>query len=822
MPVGDSNLAGVARVAFEAAGVADFTRDNERAEQSYRSATDGMSDAAIRLELANERLRRELAKGPQASRAQARALLDVRRAERELTEETNRGTRAQERHQRELRQSARSATAGAGAFRGLGRQIAFTAGTFLGASGLIYGIKGALDASSNLNEQVSKSRVVFGAATREVEAWAKNALGLANDQALETAGSIGALLRPLGVLEDRSAKISTRLTDLGTDLASFYNTDVQSALDAIRSGLVGEIEPLRRYGVILSATKVEQAAMAATGKTNAKALTDQEKALARVRIILEQTKLAHGDYSRTIEGSANQERELQKNWRNTQILLGQTLQPTYNELLRTINRWLGDSENQERIQRDVNRAVEAGVGAFKAIRGAIDDARSVVEPLVDSLGGIENALKLIGVAWVTWKARSVLGFTVTAASSRTASVKMIADATAAGRAWDWATRPRFMSVTTVGGGVPAPGRAPTGPAPTTPRGRTVPGVLGIHPGVIAAVGGVLLYNAVSGSPSQAAGGFGEPVATTGDGRRIYRKGGLLYVDGPGPGAKGSPITVRGGGGQRITMYRFESGSRPEDIPAPGEGRQPAPPVPRAKPGAAGGAGSGNGSTASRRTMADIQLDIARARTTPGTADDEKLVRELVGRLRAQAAVFERRKTLTKSQRATLERLYGEIASAENELEGYEQEREDALERQRDRAQQRRKDRAQRAAARERTRLAEMERITKRQRESAAKSAGLARWGWGASATLAKAGRAAKGKNEVSELERAQRALADAELRNAEFRRITREFGSNVMTGSQPGTAPATVIVNQNFKAPTTDRHREARMAWNAARTQFYG
>jgi hypothetical protein len=59
------------------------------------------------------------------------------------------------------------------------------------------------------------------------------------------------------------------------------------------------------------------------------------------------------------------------------------------------------------------------------------------------------------------------------------------------------------------------------------------------------------------------------------------------------------------------------------------------------------------------------------------------------------------------------------------------------------------------------------------------------------------------------------------LANAEFRRITREFGSNVMTGSQPGTAgeghrqPA-------VQAPTEDRHREARMAWNAARTQFYG
>jgi hypothetical protein len=822
--VGDSNLAGVARVAFEAQ-TGEFNRDVSRAEATYKSATEGMSDSAIRLELANERLRRSLAKGPAASREQARALLQVRQAERDLTQETDRNTRALQRNQRELDQSTRRATAGSGAFRGLGRNIAFAAGTFLGASGLVYGLRSALKASSNLNEQVAKSRVVFGANSREVEAWAKNALGLANDQALETAGSIGALLRPLGLLEDQSSKISTRLTDLGTDLASFYNTDVQSALDAIRSGLVGEIEPLRRYGVILSATKVEQAAMAATGKTNAKSLTDQEKALARVRIILTQTKLAHGDYARTIGGSANQERELQKNWRNTQILLGQALQPAYNDLLRTINRWLGEQKNQERIQRTVNRAVEIGTDTFHAIRGAIEETTDVVKPLVDGLGGVQNTLKLLAGAWLLFKTRSILGFTATASASRTTSVRMIADATAAGRAWDWATRPRVMSVTTVGGG----GVAPTGPAPAPTKGpRRIPNILGVNPYVAAAVAGITAYNLASGSPSQAAGGFGEPVGTTGDGRRIYQRGGKYYVAGKGPGTVGPGISVRIGGGGSVMLYEL-AGQRPEDIVAPGEGRQPAPPV---KKPPASGAGSGNTSTAGagRRTIADIQLDLARARTTTGTADDERLVRELRERYRRQAAVFESRKNLTKSQRATLERLYGDIASATSELEGYEDEREQALTDRQKKAAAKRKARAD---ARERQRQKEVaEFVRQKKRDTAAQRRyeniirerlGLPPVPGGGS--LARPGfdpDKATAKNKESELERAERARADAQLRNEEFRRLTREFGSNVMTGSQPGTAPATVIVNQSFKAPTTDRHREARMAWNAARTQFYG
>jgi hypothetical protein len=56
----------------------------------------------------------------------------------------------------------------------------------------------------------------------------------------------------------------------------------------------------------------------------------------------------------------------------------------------------------------------------------------------------------------------------------------------------------------------------------------------------------------------------------------------------------------------------------------------------------------------------------------------------------------------------------------------------------------------------------------------------------------------------------------------EFNRLTKEFASNVMSGGQPGTNPATVVVNQNFKAPTTDRHREARMARIAVEASFLG
>ncbi len=465
----ESNLAGVARVAFSA-DTGEFNRDVAQAESRYRAATGDMSDAAIKLELANERLRRSLARGPAAAQSQARALLGVRSAERELTQETNRNTLAIDRNQRSLGRMSRGALAGSGAFGGLARSLAFASSGFLGGAGLVYGLRQALSASSNLAEQTNKTRAVFGSASAQVERFAKNALGLANDQALETASSLGALLRPVGVIEKDAARVSIGLTKLGTDLSSFYNTSVADALTAIKSGLVGESEPLRRYGVQLTEARVQALALAQSGKENVKALTAQDKALARVAIIYKDTGLAAGDYARTIGGVANQQREAQKNFRDTSIAIGQTLTPAYQGLLTAVNDYLGNAENQKRIQEQVNDAVKTGEQVVRGLAGAFKIVKGAVEPVIAALGGVENTVKALGLLWAGLKVKAALGFAGTALASRTTSGRMVVDAGVAGRAWDIATRPRNMVVTTVGGGVPGG----TGGPILGPNGRPLP------------------------------------------------------------------------------------------------------------------------------------------------------------------------------------------------------------------------------------------------------------------------------------------------------------------------------------------------------------
>ena len=249
---------------------------------------------------------------------------------------------------RNVNRSSRGAVAASGAFSSMGRSIAFASGSFLGAAGAIAVMKSSVSAAIDLEQQIGKTNIVFAESGKEVEAWSKtlaSSFGLSQREALTTASSFGALFAPVGLTGDVAAEQSKQLTELGADLASFYNTDVASALDALRSGLVGESEPLRKYGVRLSEVRVQQEALIASGKDNVKNLTELEKTHARIAIIVQDSKLAQGDFGRTSDQAAQQIKTLDANVENLKANLAGTFVPVVNEGVSALNRLFTSAQN---------------------------------------------------------------------------------------------------------------------------------------------------------------------------------------------------------------------------------------------------------------------------------------------------------------------------------------------------------------------------------------------------------------------------------------------------------------------------------------------
>ncbi len=220
---------------------------------------------------------------------------------------------------------SRTAKLGAGLTRGFA-----AAGIAIGAQVAIQTTKQLVDAASDLNEEITKSQQVFGESAADIRAWSEgtaSAIGVSQRAALAATGIFGNLFTAVGIGEADAAATSKQLVELGADLASFNNANIDDVFLALRSGLVGEAEPLRKFGILLSEARVQQVALTNTGKSAVTQLTNQEKAQARIQIIMQDSAKAQGDFARTSGGLANQQRIAAAEAENLAANLGSVLAP---------------------------------------------------------------------------------------------------------------------------------------------------------------------------------------------------------------------------------------------------------------------------------------------------------------------------------------------------------------------------------------------------------------------------------------------------------------------------------------------------------------
>lgn len=256
--------------------------------------------------------------------------------------------------------------------------------------------KKATDASSNLAEASNKIKVVFGTASTSVSDFARNAtraLGLSTRAAYEYSSSFGSIVQASGLAEKESAKMALALTKLSADLASFHNTDIKTAAEKLRSGLVGETEPLRQFGVLLSENAVKAEALAMGFKAVAGQFTEGEKVQARYNLIIKSTAKAQGDFARTSHEYANQARITGGEFENLASEIGSSfkelakeLMPEASQAFRDATKWLQSlsAEQREALMQWTKFAI-------------------VIGPALKALGLLASTVSGVATAWTAVK-----------------------------------------------------------------------------------------------------------------------------------------------------------------------------------------------------------------------------------------------------------------------------------------------------------------------------------------------------------------------------------------------------------------------------------
>lgn len=179
--------------------------------------------------------------------------------------------------------------------------------------------KNAIMGASDLNETLSKVGTVFGESQKQVSGFADKMakdFGLPKQEILDAAASIGLVGKASGLSQSDAAKMSTELGKMAADASSFYNVPLPEALQAIQSGLVGEAEPMRRFGVLLSENAVKEKAYAMGVAARGAELTEAQKVQARSTLIMEGMTDASGDLERTQGSLSNRIREMKGRFEN--------------------------------------------------------------------------------------------------------------------------------------------------------------------------------------------------------------------------------------------------------------------------------------------------------------------------------------------------------------------------------------------------------------------------------------------------------------------------------------------------------------------------
>ena len=181
-------------------------------------------------------------------------------------------------------------------------------------------------AASDLAESANKASVAFGSAFPVVEKFADemaNKFGIVKSEIFDITAGLGFMLTNAGLTKDKAAELATVLARSAADVSSIQNMPVGTVLEKMCAGISGEAEPLRPLGVNVSAENVEKQARSMGIQT--KELTDQEKILARIALIVKGLSYAQGDLEKTIGGYANATRRAAGEWENFKSKFGTPL-----------------------------------------------------------------------------------------------------------------------------------------------------------------------------------------------------------------------------------------------------------------------------------------------------------------------------------------------------------------------------------------------------------------------------------------------------------------------------------------------------------------
>lgn len=311
--------------------------------------------------------------------------------------------------ERDLGKTTRGVLAGSGAFRTLGRSVAFASASFLGGAGLIEVAKSSIDAAEGLNvSTVRLSKVVdnlglsYRSHTREISA------ALTAEEKL-SAFTKQDLTDSLGRLIPATHNVALGLKDvsLAADIARGRNIDLQTATQIVVKATEGQIGQLKRMGIAIQPVKTAENALIDSHKHFTTSVREQARELDQNASALKAVAQLQTTYGGNAKSATTETQKFADETHQLRVEFGEALLPELNHLLPKVTDYIQKMIDSGKVSKDTKIVIhDLGIVAHEAF-GIFKDGQAIFGGFSDVVGGDKHAIELLTAAFIAFKLRGV-------------------------------------------------------------------------------------------------------------------------------------------------------------------------------------------------------------------------------------------------------------------------------------------------------------------------------------------------------------------------------------------------------------------------------
>lgn len=232
-------------------------------------------------------------------------------------------------------------------------------------------------------------------------------LGMDIEQLMNFQAKTLSVTNSVGLMGEASIETAKAVSMLAGDISSLTNTDLETVMTNLSSGLIGQSRSLYKYGYDITQNTLQQYALAEGIDKAVSEMTQSEKMQLRLLAILDQSNVAQTDLANTINSVANQYRVFNQQVDNTGRTLGNLFLPIVQDVLPWVNGLIialnnlftslgfkiyGDTWLED-LQEGISGGAQEG---FEDLEGSVDDATDSLNEFKKGVRGFDELNVLTG------------------------------------------------------------------------------------------------------------------------------------------------------------------------------------------------------------------------------------------------------------------------------------------------------------------------------------------------------------------------------------------------------------------------------------------